>query len=590
MPKRKTTTPRPRYSGQKVPTAIQKMVAKKLMAGIKNPMKQKNKMDLLPWVMKFRRFDGQPPSMPNFLVDIYNDRHPEIVFMKAAQVGISEWGVNETLWVADQRWGNRGVGLYVFPKQEQMDDFSQARVAKAIDDSYYLKERVKALDKIANRVRLRKLNGTPIYYRGSDSVMQIRSIDADIVVCDEVDLFREGSVDKAKERLGSAEMPLFRAFSQPQYPKGPIDELYASSDQRYYYIPCEHCNTKQRLTWDENVEFSLDLKDVRVICKKCKKPINRLGEGEWIAYEQGNYAHGYQISKLYSPRANLPSMVRKFVNQADPETVQSFWNADMGIPHRPEGTPGLESFKREVYEWMTRYPQQAMGIDVGRKLHCAMIGRTDPSEPWRLTYIEAPLHFLPDPKRPKEVSLEERWLQYLPDNTIIDAGGDPRATAEWAKLHRGKVRLWQHRPSAIKPEYTEDGFVNMHRTSLLDLLYSTLKSHAVILHAHAASADGDFWDHLEANVKELVMVQDREVLRYSPKSADHYAFALAFAILAAGLRPSGGQIQIVPKTVPKAISGDEDMVAVRTMGQSVSGYGMGRWTGNLGPGKWGRWR
>ena len=571
-----------------MPLSIQQMVSRKMAAGIQDPMKRKDSLDLLPWVMKHRRFNGQPPSMPNFLMDVYNDRHPEIIFMKAAQVGISEWGVNETLWVADQRWGNRGVGLYVFPKQEQMDDFSQARVAKAIDDSYYLKERVKALDKVANRVRLRKLNGTPIYYRGSDSVMQIRSIDADIVVCDEVDLFREGSVDKAKERLGSAEMPLFRAFSQPQYPKGPIDELYDSSDQRYYYIPCEHCNEKQRLTWDENIDFNLKMTDVRVICKKCKKTINRLAEGEWIAHEPDKYAHGYQISKLYSPRANLPAMLRKYANQSDPETVQSFWNADMGIPHRPEGTPGLESFLREVYPWMTTYQQQAMGIDVGRKLHIAIIGRDNPSEPWRLTFIEAVNHFELEDARKGEVSLEERWQQYLPNNTIIDAGGDPRATAKWAEQHRGKVRLWQHRPSAVSPEWTDDGFVNMHRTALLDLLYSTLKSHTVILHQHAGGQDKDFWPHLEANVKELVMEKDREVLRYSPKSADHYAFALAFAILAAGLRPSGGQISLIPKN---DVERDEvsDLVAIRS-GRTATSTGIARWTGGLGAGKWNRWR
>ena len=575
---------RPTYRGAKVSVSIQQMVAKQLAAGISNPMSQRDRMDLLPWVMKHRRFDGLPPAMPNFLVDIYNDRHPEIVVMKAAQVGISEWGINEALWVADQRWGNRGVGLYVFPKQEQMDDFSQARVAKAIDDSLYLKGRVNALDKVANRVRLRKINGTPIYFRGSDSVPQMRSIDADIVVCDEVDLFREGSVDKTKERLGSAESPLFRAFSQPQFPNGPIDVLFSASNQCYYYIACEHCNEKQRLLWDENVEFSVDLTDVRVICKKCKQSIDRLAVGEWISHQPDNYAHGYQISKLYSPRANLPAIARKYANQADSETIQSFWNADMGIPHRPEGTPGLESFKRETYEWMTKYQQQAMGIDVGRKLHVVIIGRNEPSEPWRLTFIETMDDFMPNEKKGNEASLDQRFQQFMPNNTIIDAGGDPRATAEWAALHRERVRLWQHRPSAIEPEYTDDGFVNMHRTSLLDLLYSTLSAHRVILHDLAGK---EFWDHLEANVKELVMVQDRQVLRYSPKSADHYAFALAFAILAAGLKSSEGLISIVSKSI--SVADEPDMITVRNVGRDSSRMGAS-WTGGIKAGRWNQWR
>ena len=64
------------------------------------------------------------------------------MIQKAAQVGISEYLVNVALWVAETGQGGRGNALYVMPTQKQIDDFSQARVDKAISDSAYLRGRL----------------------------------------------------------------------------------------------------------------------------------------------------------------------------------------------------------------------------------------------------------------------------------------------------------------------------------------------------------------------------------------------------------------------------------------------------------------
>lgn len=518
---------------------------------IAKPGKQKDKLPLYEWTTRYRRFDGMPPEIPSWLEDIYKDEHSNIVIMKAAQIGISEFGINRVLWASDQKWANRGVSLYVFPKQEQMDDFSQDRVQRAVLGSIYLKERMRQTEitESANRTRLRRIAGSPIYFRGSDSVAQTRSIDADCVVCDEVDLFREGAVDRVKERMGSSTSPLFMACSTPNYPGGPVDRLYENSDRRYYYLKCEHCNCWQKLTWEDNVVFTIPVTEVRVICSKCKQPIDRLAKGEWVAENQGHYVHGYQISKLYAPRANLVEVALKFLEISDPEKAESFYNADLGMPHRPEGSPGLEQFTKAFWAWNIPLMENFMGVDVGRKLHVTIISRENTMQPFKTQLITAVDTFH---------DLTKLYEYYGIRRCIIDAQGDPRATQEWANApgRAGRVFRWLHKPSASVPNFVNDE-LHYHRTSLLDNMYSMLKAKdpvRVLLHEHA---EPDFWSHLESNVRELVKDNNgRFVVRYTPMKEDHYAFALAFALVCAGALANSSAISGVVKNYVDDESGE----------------------------------
>jgi hypothetical protein len=562
-----------------LPEDIAQGFVDKLHRQITDPAKGSTKMPLYEWHMKYRRFDGFPPSVPWPMIDIYSDMHPEVIVMKAAQVFISEWGISTVLWAADQRWAERGVCLYVFPKQEQMDDFSQDRVQRAIQESPYLEERVSHIERgdRGNRTRLRKIGGRPCYFRGSDTIMQTRSIDADVVVLDEVDLFKktseEDAISRVKQRMGSSLSPLFRAFSQPLYPGGPIDELYADSDQRHYYLTCEHCSHKQHLEWEKNVVFPTNLSEVKIVCYKCREPMDRLAKGEWVAHNQDSRVHGYHINKLYSPRADLVRMLRDSVSD-DPMVVQSFWNADLGLPYRPDGTPGLEEFSREQYPWMAPFRDNFMGIDVGRQLHISIVGRDNWDQPFKLVFRKAVNDFS---------EVDQIFKVFHPEMCIIDGQGDPRATLEWAEQYPGVVYRWFHRNSAHESDYRDDGQVIYHRTNLLDLMYMFLKTHQCILHEHAGK---EYFDHLEANIREMVQNPStgRWEPRYMPSRANDYAFSLAFAILATGQRPADGVSGIMTgwsndlaKMVP--VSKDSDEEAITLSPSYVTGDG-----------KWGRWR
>ena len=184
------------------------------------------------------------------LVAIARDPHDFVVIQKSAQVGATELLINLALWAADHALGGRGNVLFCMPNQNQMDDFAQARVDRAIQDSPSLRARLQPEPprrKGADRKRLKRIGPGYLYLRGSDSARQIASVDADLVVLDEFDQMREGTLDLARKRLASSRAGRLIVASTPRYPEAGINALYLHSDQRRYLIPCRHCEYEQDL-------------------------------------------------------------------------------------------------------------------------------------------------------------------------------------------------------------------------------------------------------------------------------------------------------------------------------------------------------
>jgi len=509
----------------------------------------------LEWTQRSRLFNGLPPDIIPPLIPVYDDYHPEIIILKAAQIFISEFLLNSVLWCADTGWGYRGNALYVMPTQTHMDDFSKGRIATAIDQSPYLTSRVASKDS-SSSIRMRKIAGRATYYRGAETIIQLRTIDADLVINDEVDQFVPGAVEKSKERLGSARLPLYIAASQPTYPEVGIDALFAPTDQRRWFIKCERCNKEQTLTWDENVVFDEKTLFVDVVCVACRRPINRFGAGHWQGTNPNptSSAHGYHLSKLYSHRANLQAMLERFLAVEDIEKIQTFYTADLGIPYRPRGSKSsVSDFKREVYDWKRPVKDSYAGIDVGNVLHLTIIGRDNRSgdlseNPFRVIEQHTCLDF---------DELEEHWKHYLPRMTVIDARGDPRATFDWAEKHIGRVYRHEHVQSFTEPMWYEDDSqkVKQDRTAMLDTMYTWLRQHQLICHLHASK---DFYAQLTAPVREIVKGKDgRLVPRYIGERADHYAFSTAYAVLAAtefSVGRSTGQVAVAPRATEPSVA------------------------------------
>jgi len=106
----------------------------------------------------------------------------EMVIKKATQVGVSAFCVRWAMyWAAVHGL----TALYVFPKQRQLRDFSDARIKPLIAASPQLRG-VVPTGAVQNN-GLKRIGDGHLYLRGSESVSDLQAVDADVLVLDEYD-------------------------------------------------------------------------------------------------------------------------------------------------------------------------------------------------------------------------------------------------------------------------------------------------------------------------------------------------------------------------------------------------------------------
>lgn len=221
---------------------------------------------------------------------------------------------------------NPAPTIWVMPSEHLARSFSENRWQPMVDDC----DRLRAL-KPSNVHRFKTLEqqfrDCTLVFIGSNSPANLASRPAGLLIMDETDKFampteREaGAVSLAENRTKAYTNALRIKASTPTTVEGEIWQSFMQGDQRYYYVPCPHCNTMQRLLW-QNVKWSTDARAeneswnedaVRASayyeCAHCKEKITdmhktrMLRAGEWRA-TNANSAQGrrsYHLNSLYAP-------------------------------------------------------------------------------------------------------------------------------------------------------------------------------------------------------------------------------------------------------------------------------------------------
>src|SRR4030067_1219918 len=175
--------------------------------------------DLLAWTSVHRRMlkIGVPFDLTRhaYMRAIYENQARRLVVYKASQLGASEYALSYALHAADARGG---TGLYILPTDASGSDFSSARLGPAMEASPYLEGIVieggaAEVDghkmRGADRVTLKRVRGRVIYLRGGEGEpggggAQVETIDADVLILDEVDEMDPRAPSIAVSALGHA--------------------------------------------------------------------------------------------------------------------------------------------------------------------------------------------------------------------------------------------------------------------------------------------------------------------------------------------------------------------------------------------------
>jgi hypothetical protein len=494
-----------------------------------------------------------------YLAGLYSCTAREMVVYKAGQLGVSEYLVSYALHATDER---RATVLYVMPTDGHVSDFSSARIGPAIEASPYLASIVvegaaAGGKRGADRVTLKRVRNRFIYLRGAQvdpkgNANQLKSIDADVVIFDELDEMDPRAMPIAQKRLGHSAIGEMRKVSTPTYGGFGIHAEWLRSDQREWMLRCGHCGEWQVLTIESVVTEFDELGRPRkwhgmdaplpaspreypgggeawAACRKCWKEIDRLGAGEWVATRPGVDVVGFHVTKFFSPTTQLIQVVKN-LDTVDETARKEAFNQDLGEPYTPRGgqmtDDQLDACRRDYAHGPVKDEATVMGVDVGKVLHTVIRGAIDPEtgerpqrfagevESWaRLAAIAAQYHVtaavidaLPETTKTREFQAGYKggrvWLSYYVGQRTGTKNEDPRA--------------WNF----------DEGVVNCDRTRTLDEMYAAITAKSSTLPGHARDVR-DYYAQLKAPVRVVERsASGQPVAMYvEGTNPDHFAHA-----------------------------------------------------------------
>lgn len=508
------------------------------------------RMDLLSWSAVHRCWlrPGQLFDLTQhlYLVDIYNCRAREVVIFKASQMGASEFAVSYALHACDQ---DRATVLYVFPTEGHVSDFSSARINPALEASPYLSKLVvsggSGEKRGADRVTLKRVRDRFLYLRGaqvspSGNAPQLKSVDADKVIFDELDEMDPRAPVIGVKRLGHSAMAGRLDISTPTYTGRGIHARYLESDQREWFVRCGHCGERQPLTignvvseWDE-LERPVAWHGKAegrpwAACRKCGGELDRLGHGEWVAAYPERPVVGFHLSKLFSATADLGVILGQ-LRKTDETIRKECFNQDLGLPYRPRGgqltEEILDGCRRDYGHGPVKGERPFMGVDVGSSLHVVVRGPLNAEG-------ERPQRFAGEVATFDELGRLIR--QYRPRRVVVDALPETRmARALQADFPDGLVWLAYYTEGSKDEGATrfdqKNGTVLVDRTRALDAMlegFSEVVGENTLPAAARGIGEGDYYRHMTAPVRVVEEGGRRgtDVARYVAETADHFCFA-----------------------------------------------------------------
>jgi len=481
-----------------------------------------------------------------YLLGLYDCSAREMVVHKASQMGASEYLLSYAIHACDQR---RATALYVFPTEGHVSDFSSARLGPAIEASPYLSELIidgggEGGRRGADRVTLKRIRDRFIYFRGGKvddrgMAAQLKSIDADVLILDEVDEMDPRAPTIARKRLGASALAEERWVSTPTYPGTGIHAEWMLSDQREWHVRCEKCGEWQPMTmhsivteWD-----SLDRparwhgqEDGRAfaVCRSCGAELDRLQPGEWVATYPTRDIAGFHLTKLFSPAANLLDLV-KALQTTDETKMREAWNQDLGETYSPRGLKVsdevIDACRREYAHASVKPAGTTVvaGIDVGGVLHCVIRG-LDVETGERMQLWAGMLTW--DDVKP---TLDRFGV----DTVVIDALPETTKARELqGKFKRGTVWLSYYDADTKIPDpvsfSVEKGVALLDRTRSLDATFALFFDQINTLPSGIKGMRFlvDYYPHLKASVRTIETKKNGEqVARYVETGPDHFAHA-----------------------------------------------------------------
>ncbi len=292
----------------------------------------------------------------NFLSDIYELMEPELVCLKAAQIGFSTMMIFKASYLSDK---HKMRIIYTLPTDDDVKDFVISKVNKVIKENPSIMQSMGYGRERIDNVHVKQFGRGEVHFRGTWTEKAAIMLSSDFNIYDELDRSNLKTVEVYESRLAHSDYRWQYWFSNPSAPNQGVDKFWKDSTQYYWHIRCGHCGHPQYLSWPESVDMEQEI----YICKHCRSELGpeERRDGFWVPANRAEERPGYWISQLMAPWIPA-SMVCKQYREKEP---QVFWNFTLGLPYKGTLRVITENVLRACLEprALPTYKNVSVGVD-----------------------------------------------------------------------------------------------------------------------------------------------------------------------------------------------------------------------------------
>lgn len=512
------------------------------------------------------------------------DDSPCQVRMKAVQLGFSTFEIGEALRVAGALGLHVGywittdsfIKTFVQSKFDPLIDAdtavpSLAELVVEGDPGVYLSETARRRGKRADNTQLKLVGSGQIWFQGCQVLQDVKSIDMDLVIRDEVDELDPELAQYIEDRLAHSDYRRQVSLSQPSVPGFGIDREYEASDQKRFLLRCSGCRQWICLedTWPHCLGLSLGVpggkafrcpcggrlpffdrrNEVRPPDRRHTRPRVTDARGhataEWVATFPDRAISGYRLSQLIGPATRPEDVFAAWgAAQGNASRLGHFYRSTLGLAYAADRQPiSLAIFDRACNPAVTAVapPDPALlrpatavwaGVDVGDLMYL-VVGIDLPPGFTQIVWLEELTDW---------GLLEARLREFGVRVFGIDARPEKRSAKTLCRLfrRRGFIVYWADTVEQALFGDEIDGpetvpYLRVPRTESLDEMVSCVQrleaDNGAIRFPSQTSPGIDLARrHFQKLVKEKLADSNRQP--YKDHVANHFACATAYLALA----------------------------------------------------------
>jgi len=442
--------------------------------------------------------------------------------------------------------GNISI-MYTLPTSGDAKDFVLSKFDPIIQTSQKLRDKVWK-DPLSRRAvysaGLKRIGGSHFFFRGSWAEHAAQTIDADILVVDELDFQKPEVRDMYEERLaGSGSDDIIYWIGTPTLPQWGISEIFDRSDQRQWHIACPKCKKEQFLTWPDNVSF----KKQTFICKFCRTDFSDEDRknGRWIAMNPESKIHGYQITRMMAPWVPASKMIESYHKKP----VKDFYNYNLGLPYIEKTQQfSRDDFQKAIFgddeEAAFVKEKSFIAIDQGNNFN-VIGGHANKAG----ILIDKAGLFTSAAALEKELGVQKADVMVMdmyPDQHYAMKLQEQYGKQKFFLINQ---RIWTETKRLQNyMEYERvSGIINLERTNSLDRLMDAIRSRTIVFSKNLARLE-EILKHIQNLIPDVQTRSGRSVKVYKKIGREDYCWCLNFLLTAAEvLYPDlGGTPQTIP--------------------------------------------